>query len=211
MSNFYLKGLSTTPEELKIIKNNFSTQGVDLTTICSKYSEIYMFSKKKIQDYAESFVLKNNEAGTPINLVCHSMGCNLGLLASSKISNLNKLVLISPEFRKPTNEEQDRILVSFPNQENEVNSKMALPEKLKSFILYLRTQGWNDSEITKVIAEKCDISLLYSKGDRFVSQEAIHNLTNKYPKINEYGIDSSRHNPLLTTEGVKAVVKVLKK
>ena len=110
MVNFYIKGMSTTNEEQERIINSFKEQGIDVIPVIDDYAN---YSIKTIEKSIEKFIENNNPNNEKVNLICHSMGCNFGYLIERRGNiNINKLVLVSPEFISTTKKEkEERILI----------------------------------------------------------------------------------------------------
>lgn len=193
---FYLKGLSTTTSELEAIKSKFSKSGIELIPLVDNYADIYNINE---QEFIEKMKEKLKEE-QDINLVCHSMGCNFGLLLASNIPNIKTLTLVSPEFVQTSKEEKQNIKNNKSTKNDEkiqIGPKMNLVDKLKSLKLFTKSIEWiNNYLLTFFKNNTIPTKIVYSKGDIFVSQKFIHKLEN----IDCYEANSNNHNPLLTDD-----------
>lgn len=136
------------------------------------------------------------------------MGCNFGMIIPSKLSNVNKVVMISPEITKVTDEEKSKIWQEknkYLNSEDNNLEKLSY-KKIKSIILYLKSRNWANEDIELYLSKNIQTLLLYSKGDIFVSQEFIHDLATR-DNVSECGIDSGLHNPILGDGSVTKKIK----
>ena len=198
MKAFYLKGLSTTVKEFEYIYSKFSYGDVELVPLIDSYVDLSKLSKEKIIEYLKEKINASGEEN--INLICHSMGCNFGLLLASNIDNINSVVFVSPEFENVTKEEQSQIEPS-SRQTAYVTENMPMSlAKLKSILLFLKSKKWVNEEMKNFINKKIKTSIIYSKGDKFVSRKIIHKLSEQ-ENINEYEVDTNNHNPLLEDVG----------
>jgi len=205
MANFYIKDLSTTEEELKKIRDNFLKSEIEIEIIIPSYSKVWMCSKEELILKMQE-VIGNQEE---VNLICHSMGCNLGVILAKRIKRLNKVILVSPEFVPISELEKLDIALKYPgNLEDTKEEKLTL-KKIKAIILFLRTRKWALEEITDFLTMNNTL-IVYSKGDRYVSQKYIKELTNK-SNITAVSIDSSYHNPLLNNkESIEKIKRYIK-
>ena len=203
MKAFYLKGLSTTKKEFDYIYSKLSYEDIELVPLVSNYAELSKLSKDKIIDYFKDKIKDSGEE--KINLICHSMGCNFGLLLASNMDNINSITLISPEFETVTKEEQAEIEPSSRESINEgENTPMSLA-KLKSILLFIKSKKWVSEEMENFINKGIKTSILYSKGDKFVSRKMIHRLS-KLDNISEFEMDTNNHNPLLEDVGCEDII-----
>ena len=74
MYNLYYKGLSTDSIELNEIKKYFGENKVNLNVVFENYSNLPITEQFR----------KANPMGKGANLICHAMGCNLGILTAIK-------------------------------------------------------------------------------------------------------------------------------
>ena len=207
MVNFYIKGMSTTNEEQERIINSFKEQGIDVIPVIDDYAN---YSIKTIEKSIEKFIENNNPNNEKVNLICHSMGCNFGYLIERRGNiNINKLVLVSPEFISTTKKEKEEIKkryngIDYNTKSN--NSKL----NLHNIILYYKSlRKVMEPSIDPVFCN-FDTLIVYSKGDIFVSQNWINSgyafLTDKVE------VNSNSHNPLLTNKEVyEEITEYIKK
>lgn len=207
MVNFYIKGMSTTNEEQEIIINSFKEQGIDVIPVIDDYAN---YSIKTIEKSIEKFIEQNNQNNEKVNLICHSMGCNFGYLIKSRENiNINKLVLVSPEFISTTKKEKEEIKkryngIDYNTKSN--NTKL----NLHNIILYYKSLRKVMEPSIESVSYNMDTLIVYSKGDIFVSQNWINSgyafLTDKVE------VNSNSHNPLLTNKEVyEEITEYIKK
>ena len=207
MVNFYIKGMSTTNEEQERIINSFKEQGIDVIPVIDDYAN---YSIKTIEKSIEKFIEQNNQNNEKVNLICHSMGCNFGYLIKRRENiNINKLVLVSPEFISTTKKEKEEIKkryngIDYNTKSN--NTKL----NLHNIILYYKSLRKVMEPSIDSVSCNMDTLIVYSKGDIFVSQNWINSgyafLTDKVE------VNSNSHNPLLTNKEVyEEITEYIKK
>ena len=207
MVNFYIKGMSTTNEEQERIINSFKEQGIDVIPVIDDYAN---YSIKTIEKSIEKFIENNNPNNEKVNLICHSMGCNFGYLIERRGNiNINKLVLVSPEFISTTKKEKEEIKkryngIDYNSKSN--NAKL----NLHNIILYYKSLRKVMEPSIDPVSCNMDTLIVYSKGDIFVSQNWINSgyafLTDKVE------VNSNSHNPLLTNKEVyEEITEYIKK
>lgn len=207
MVNFYIKGMSTTNEEQEIIINSFKEQGIDVIPVIDDYAN---YSIKTIEKSIEKFIEQNNQNNEKVNLICHSMGCNFGyLIKSSENININKLVLVSPEFISTTKKEKEEIKKRYNGIDYNTKSNNA-KLNLHNIILYYKSLRKVMEPSIDYVPCNMDTLIVYSKGDIFVSQNWINSgyafLTDKVE------VNSNSHNPLLTNKEVyEEITEYIKK
>ena len=181
MVNFYIKGMSTTNEEQERIINSFKEQGIDVIPVIDDYAN---YSIKTIEKSIEKFIENNNPNNEKVNLICHSMGCNFGYLIERRGNiNINKLVLVSPEFISTTKKEKEEIKKRYNGIDYNTKSNNA-KLNLHNIILYYKSlRKVMEPSIDSVFCN-FDTLIVYSKGDIFVSQNWINSgyafLTDKF-------------------------------
>lgn len=207
MVNFYIKGMSTTNEEQEIIINSFKEQGIDVIPVIDDYAN---YSIKTIEKSIEKFIEQNNQNNEKVNLICHSMGCNFGYLIKSRENiNINKLVLVSPEFISTTKKEKEEIKKRYNGIDYNTKSNNA-KLNLHNIILYYKSLRKLMEPSIDYVFCNMDTLIVYSKGDIFVSQNWINSgyafLTDKVE------VNSNSHNPLLTNKEVyEEITEYIKK
>ena len=193
MVNFYIKGMSTTEEEQKTIINNFKKKKIDVIPIIDDYSN---YSIKTIFPYIEKFIKDHNPNDEEINLICHSMGCNFGYLFN-KGNNVNKLILVSPEFIGTDKKQKKEIVSNYDGIDYNTSNNPIKPN-LHNMILYYQSLR----NVVKIqnMAPSLDTNslVIYSKGDPFVNQYWINSDINLLSQTFE--VNSNSHNPLLTND-----------
>ena len=198
MKNFYIKGMSTTKEEQEKIINNFKKREIDVIPVIDDYTN---YSIKTIIPYIEGFIKKNNPNNEEINLICHSMGCNFGYIFNLN-ANVNKLILISPEFISTTSKQKKAIVTNY--QGIDYNTSHNIKPNLHNIILYYKSL--REIFKCKTLSLGPNSLIIYSKGDAFVNQEWINSYLNLLAQKLE--IESNSHNPLLTNEEVYDEIKI---
>jgi hypothetical protein len=207
MGNFYIKGMSTTNEEQERIINSFKEQGIDVIPVIDDYAN---YSIKTIEKSIEKFIENNNPNNEKVNLICHSMGCNFGYLIKSRENiNINKLVLVSPEFISTTKKEKEEIKKRYNGIDYNTKSNNA-KLNLHNIILYYKSLRKLMEPSIDYVFCNMDTLIVYSKGDIFVSQNWINSgyafLTDKVE------VNSNSHNPLLTNKEVyEEITEYIKK
>ncbi len=207
MVNFYIKGMSTTNEEQERIINSFKEQGIDIIPVIDDYAN---YSIKTIEKSIEKFIENNNPNNEKVNLICHSMGCNFGYLIKRRGNiNINKLVLVSPEFISTTKKEKEEIKKRYNGIDYNTKSNNA-KLNLHNIILYYKSLRKVMEPSIDPVSCNMDTLIVYSKGDIFVSQNWINSgyafLTDKVE------VNSNSHNPLLTNKEVyEEITEYIKK
>lgn len=207
MVNFYIKGMSTTNEEQERIINSFKEQGIDVIPVIDDYAN---YSIKTIEKSIEKFIEQNNQNNEKVNLICHSMGCNFGYLIKRRGNiNINKLVLVSPEFISTTKKEKEEIKKRYNGIDYNTKSNNA-KLNLHNIILYYKSLRKVMEPSIESVSYNMDTLIVYSKGDIFVSQNWINSgyafLTDKVE------VNSNSHNPLLTNKEVyEEITEYIKK
>lgn len=207
MVNFYIKGMSTTNEEQERIINSFKEQGIDVIPVIDDYAN---YSIKTIEKSIEKFIENNNPNNEKVNLICHSMGCNFGYLIKRRGNiNINKLVLVSPEFISTTKKEKEEIKKRYNGIDYNTKSNNA-KLNLHNIILYYKSLRKVMEPSIESVSYNMDTLIVYSKGDIFVSQNWINSgyafLTDKVE------VNSNSHNPLLTNKEVyEEITEYIKK
>ena len=207
MVNFYIKGMSTTNEEQERIINSFKEQGIDVIPVIDDYAN---YSIKTIEKSIEKFIENNNPNNEKVNLICHSMGCNFGYLIKRRGNiNINKLVLVSPEFISTTKKEKEEIKKRYNGIDYNTKSNNA-KLNLHNIILYYKSLRKLMEPSIDYVFCNMDTLIVYSKGDIFVSQNWINSgyafLTDKVE------VNSNSHNPLLTNKEVyEEITEYIKK
>lgn len=189
---YYFKGMSTDLKELELIKEFFLKKSISMLPVYYSNSELYYKSLEKILDLLKNNIELNNN-GSSIDLVCHSMGCNFGLLLANRLDNVNSITFISPEFINSSKEEQKSIELS----KNKIKHE---PSKHKmniwDILLFLNSKRAVKHEILEFINKGIKVNIIYSKGDKYVSRKMIEYFKNN-TDFNIYEIDCNSHNPIL--------------
>lgn len=212
MYNLYLKGLSTDDQELQQIRNLFKKNNLEFTDVFDSYENLSVLHKNKLIAEVNEQIRKKNPTMQNINLICHSMGCNLGVLAAEKSSTIKKMVLISPEFgeysKKEKNQIQEaRIIPSihrpFGEQRKKVNK-----ETFKSLIIFNQTKPWTTLAIERI---NIPVLIIYAKDDNVIPKEYLNHLSKRKDNIKVEAIDSKLHNPLTSRDHGQKTLNLIKK
>lgn len=211
MYNLYLKGLSTDNQELSEIKDSFNDNGLSFTNVFDSYSNLAALSKNAIQAEVDEKIRRANPTMQNVNLICHSMGCNLGVLAAEQSKKIKSLVLISPEFGEYSTKEKRKIEEAnihptFQRQYGEKETKIS-SEKIRSIIVFNRTKPWATLAIEKV---DIPVLIIYSKDDTFIPKEYLENLAKRKDNIEIETINSKLHNPLTSLDHKNKTIKLIK-
>ena len=210
MKVVFLKGLSTNKEELSFIKDKFNSNGIEFINLVDDYSEFFNMPKGEIWKILSQRVQDITRQTEPVTLVCHSMGCNYGLLLASNLLLLIKnCIFISPEFEKITKEEQDKIVESTNKMTKEPSHMKFGINKIKNLFAFIESSKWVPSVLTFYLNEESGprfTTILYSKGDKYVSRRIINAMT-EYDNISSYEIDTNNHNPLLEDTNCIDIIK----
>lgn len=212
MYNLYLKGLSTDNQELSKIRDNFNNSGLSFTNVFDSYSNLAALSKNAIQAEVDEKIRRANPTMQNVNLICHSMGCNLGVLAAEQSKKIKSLVLISPEFGKYSTKEKRKIEEAnihptFQRQYGEKETRLS-SDKVRSIIVFNRTKPWATLAIEKV---DIPVLIIYSKDDTFIPKEYLENLAKRKDNVEIETINSKLHNPLTSLDHKNKTIKLIKK
>lgn len=210
MKVVYLKGLSTNKEELDFIKNKFESEGIHFINLVDDYSEFYNKSKEEVCEIIGQRIHNLTWQSEPVTLVCHSMGCNYGLLVGpNPLFLIKNVVFISPEFKKITKEERDNIVESTNAITREPAQMKFGINKLKNIRTFIQSSKWVDGALDNYLNSEIGpkfTTILYSKGDKYVSREIINKMA-ECRNIKSYEVDTNNHNPLLEDTNCIDIIK----
>lgn len=211
MYNLYLKGLSTDNQELNEIRKNFNENGLFFTNVFNNYSNLAALTKNALQAEVNEQVRRANPTMQNINLICHSMGCNLGVLATEQSKKIKNLVLISPSFGEYSTKEKrkienEKLHPSFQRRYGEKEVKMN-SDKIRSLIVFNRTKPWATLAIEKI---DIPVLIIYSKDDTFIPKEYLEDLAKRKDNIEIETINSKLHNPLTSQNHKNKTIKLIK-
>lgn len=207
MKVVYLKGLSTNKEEIDFIKNKFNSEGFEFINLVDDYSEFFNKTKEEIINTLSERIHNITWQTEPATLVCHSMGCNYGILLDPNLCLLKNTVFISPEFKKMTDEEKQKIEKSANETTNDPAQMKFGINKIKNIGAFLASTKWIEEAVNDYLIKKPrKTTILYSKGDMFVSREIINKMAES-DFINSYEIDTNNHNPLLEDTNCVEIIK----
>lgn len=203
MKVVYVPGLSVTKENLQKVKEVLKEGNIEIEPLISDYLSIARMSKQDIERTIMNRLDCIEEANDDTHLLCHSMGCNLGVLAS-KHPSVGSITFVSPEFRKVTRKEQkeiEQIRKEKYSEEKEESVKRDLQEQLLLVGLFLKSRKWALKELHQV---EIPTMVVYSEGDKFVSRKGIKEIGDRFTR--KIMLETSFHNPFLSKEG-KTLVK----
>ena len=211
MYSLYLKGLSTDNQELSEIRDIFNDNGLSFTNVFDSYSNLAALSKNAIQAEINEKIRRANPTMQDINLICHSMGCNLGVLAAEQSKKIKSLVLISPELGEYSTKEKRKIEeanihLTFQRQYGEKETRLS-SNKIRSIIVFNRTKPWATLTIEKV---DIPVLIIYSKDDTFIPKEYLENLAKRKDNVKIETINSKLHNPLTSQDYKNKTIKLIK-
>ena len=207
MKVVYLKGMSTNEEELSFIKDKFNSNGIEFINLVDDYSEFFGKSTNEIWTILGQRIDDITWQTEPVTLVCHSMGCNYGLLlAATPLLLIKNVIFISPEFKKITKDEQDKIVESVNDITKEPSRMKFDINKVKNLAAFIKSRKWVPSFLNIYLNHPSFTTILYSKGDKYVSREIINTMS-EYDNINSYEIDINNHNPLLEDTNCIDIIK----
>ncbi len=200
---YYLKGMSTNKDELEYLCEKFKIYDIELIPLVFDYTQYYDSNKEHVL-----LDLKKKLSGCSedekVNVICHSMGCNfVSSLTAHSILDFN-IILISPEFEKITEAEKKAIILSDKEMEHPAMPMKLSIDMLKSIWVLLKSKKWFNED--KDILKYYDVSILYSKGDKFVSRSAINKMAQEFDAT-VHEIDCNNHNPLLETNDAIDIIK----
>ena len=210
MKVVYLKGLSTNQDELSFIKDKFNYNDIEFINLVDDYSEFFDKTREEVWKTIGQRIHDITWQTEPVTLVCHSMGCNYGLLlASSPLLLIKNVIFISPEFKKITKDEQDKIVESANGITKEPSRMKFGINKVKNLAAFIESSKWVPDALNTYLNEGSGpnyTTILYAKGDKYVSREII-NAMSEYDNINSYEIDTNNHNPLLEDTNCIDIIK----
>ena len=198
--NYFLKGMSSSKEELEQIIQQFKRVNMPLEILFDEYKDLSGITPEDIEKEIDKRIDKTSR----INLICHSLGCNLGVIYAARKqhdSNVKKLILVSPEIVQTSLLERSKIKKAYRGEPEilEPDSK-SLKEKLELLRLYMQTAKQAQKDIQRLIKMEQSILVLNSVGDPYVSQEYLKKSFDRADKILVKTLDSPNHNPLLKND-----------
>ena len=208
MEKIYIPGMSVTRKEEGKIKKIFRDTGMPVEFLTNEYLSLSKMSKNNIQKFIMERINFISHRHDVVHLICHSMGCNLGVIASGH-TNVESINFIYPEFSSPTRLERQAILEvasqKYQHEQKESLKARSLGEQLLLVGLFLRSRRWALKELSSV---EIPMRVYYSEGDPFVSSEEIRKIGDFTTK--KIMVETSYHNPLLSEKG-PMLVKQLKR
>ena len=211
MYNLYLKGISTDNQELEQIRNLFKENELDFTNVFNSYSNLAALSKNSLKAEIDEQIRKCNPTMQNINLICNSVGCNIGSIEAERSNQIKNLILISPEFGEYTPKEKAKLekennfpllKTPFGEEKLKINS-----DQIRSLIVFNRTNSWATLAIERI---NIPILIIYSKDDTFIPKEYLHDLNNRKPNVKIKTIDSKLHNPLTSSVHKQQTINIIK-
>lgn len=147
-----------------------------------------------------------------VNLICHSMGCNVGLiLARERSSQIGKAVFLSPELYSNSRLEKRRAKLRVYRGEFDNDFSIAHHPKqgiFSSFQLY-KVFKQTRKMAQESLDDICHLNsfIIYGAADRFVSPEGASKLADKL-KGSLCEVNTQYHNVLLSQQGNVVANKV---
>ena len=200
---FYLKGMSTDIDELEYLTEKFKAYDMELIPLVFDYTKFFGKNKNEIaQELSKK--ISSYTTDDKVNVVCHSMGCNfIPSLVATSVKDFN-VILISPEYGKVSEEERASIVPSDKEMEHPAKTMKNPFKKYINISVFLNSCKWVKEDIG--ILKLCDLEMLYSKGDPFVSRMAISSLA-QVTDAPVHEIDCNNHNPLLENNDAMDIIK----
>ena len=210
MYNLYFKGLSADNKDINKLRDLFKENGLELTNAFDSYEDLAALSKDKIYSEINDKLIEVNPTMQDVNLICHSMGCNIGALATEKSNKIKKLILISPEFGEYSSKEKAKLEDKniFPTIQSEYGEKSKINlEKFRSLIVFKRTKP-----LATLAIERINIPtlIIYSKDDDFIPKEYLNSLSKRKDNIEIKRISAKLHNPLSSKDHKQKTIKLIK-
>lgn len=151
-----------------------------------------------------------------VNLICHSMGCNFGLiLAREKASQIKRAVFLSPELQQSTRQEKQKaknLKISY-DRSIEQPVTMGIFDKISLFKVFGQTKELAKESLKDI--NNLDSLVCYGVADPFVSEAGAKDLAQKLDG-ELIQIFTQYHNLLLNTisgenETARQITKFLHK
>ena len=203
MKVYYLKGMSSNQDELDYLKMKFENEGMELIPLVDNYA---MYSKMS-KDEIEADLISRLPKDEKINLVCHSMGCNYGLLLANKLINIYHITFVSPEFESMTSSDYEAIDPSPRPMDHKPNKMKFGINKLKNIMAFVKSSKWSGIELKRfLITRDTPTLILYSSGDGFVSRKQFEDMY-EFDNISFHRFDTNNHNPLLENNKSVELIK----
>lgn len=231
--NILLSGLSYSKENFELMRKTLIENGIsDIIDFGSYNKYTNMSNIELIKLICENF---EQLAGSyDVNIICHSMGCNIGLiLAKEKSDQIKKAIFLSPELQKTTRKEKKiaklRIMhgvtdttiaedkSEFPKSKPiydltyEQPVKLGIFDKIALFKVFCQTKKIAIENLNKI--ENLDSYIAYGVADKFVSQKGAEELARQLDgEIAQ--IRTRHHNLLLSSrkdETARQITKFLQK
>lgn len=220
MNNLYLKGTTTNTKELYKILKTLDENQLETYPLYPSYESLTHEEPKQLGEIINYQILKHVKKGEKYNLICHSLGCNLGVLAASETEKIEKLVLISPNLTNIEEKERQRtIKIKRKKYKEETKNKLSLDnikkqlqiinskEKIKNLILFKKTQKLAKQKIETI---NIPILVIFSEGDEYISKKYMKYLS-EHENTTVYSIPSTNHNPLLDETNENKTATLIKK
>ena len=192
MRAYYLKGLETTIEDFEYICTKFEEKGIYLTLLEYDYSKFFKLSTDEIVESLKSRISMDQD----ISLICHSAGCNFGLLLANSLPNVKNVAFISPLFDEVTKAEKKAVTLSKNETSYKTTPSKFGIKKLKNIFVFLKSKKWVPIELSRYIHSDINTIILYSKGDRYISRSILYSMA-KLDNIDIAELDCNSHNPVL--------------
>ncbi len=206
MEKIYIPGILGNRDELHDIEKLFKEQNMSVVSL----SKGDLFFSKMNQNDIRKFIMQRidyiSRTHDGVHLICHSMGCNLGVIASEHPS-VESLTLVSPEFKCTSRLERKKILretsEKYQHESSQNLSAKPLGEQLLQVGLFLRSRRW---ALKKLSSVPVPIQVFYSEGDPFVSKRGLDQVFGKGTR--KIMVGTSNHNPFLSEKGPELVKRL---
>jgi len=232
--NLLLSGLGYSEENFALMEKELNSYGINNIIDFGSYIKYTKKSDEElVQSICEDFDILTENNST--NIICHSMGCNIGLiLAKEKAVQIKKAVFLSPELQKTTRQEKKiaklRIIQGATNSSfaavdcsgfygtkptfdlsNEQPAKIGAFDKLSLFKVFNQTKRLAIESLKDI--DTLESFIAYGIADKFVSQEGAEKLAKELDGT-IMQICTRHHNLLLSSWGnetAKQITKFLKR
>ena len=229
--NLYLPGVEplSTKDKVKL-ETQFSVNGLEDIEFFEASKILNVFSTRSgIRNTLLRYISKKYN-GADINFICHSAGCNYGLIIveamlldlASKLNQsvdfkINSMAYISPEIIQVSKDEKEFIIDA--KEEADYYSEgysyfkrsdVSL-KKLRNIALFIKTQksALNAARELSLSGLEYPLFVARSKGDEYVSPSGVGLIASGSLNSEIYAVNSCYHNPLLSKEGPVIVNKLV--
>ncbi len=198
--NILFSGLSYSKTNAELMEAALNKNGITNVMDFGPYTPYKNMSDEEIvKRLCEDFdsLAENSD----VNIICHSMGCNIGLiLAKKRCHQIKKAAFLSPELQKTTRQEKKVAKLMILNsttakhdisQEQPVN--LGIFDKISLFNVFNQTRKLAIESLENI--DNLDSFVAYGVADQFVSPKGAEELAYK---LNAKLIQAkTRHHNLL--------------